>query len=236
MRLVDLSLTTPEENLALDEALFELCEDSGAPSLRFWEPPRVFVVLGYTNHAAAEVHLQECRARKIPVLRRLSGGGTVVQAPGVLNYTIALPLSGPLSTITGTNRFILERQQRALAPLVEGELAIRGQTDLALDGRKVSGNAQKRGRRAILFHGTFLLGLDLTLLEALLPMPSRQPDYRGGRAHGEFLQNLGLDAARVKEALRSAWQATPERHSIEPGQLERLINRHYGNPEWNSRR
>lgn len=236
MRLVDLSLISPEENLALDEALFELCEESAIPSLRFWEPSRVFVVLGYTNHAAAEVHLQECRTRHIPVLRRLSGGGTVVQAPGVLNYTLTLPLSGPLSTITGTNRYILERQQRALAPLVEGQLAIRGQTDLALEGRKISGNAQKRGRRAILFHGTFLLALDLTLVEALLPMPSRQPDYRGGRAHGEFLQNLGLDAARLKEALRANWQATPETHSIEPGQIEKLIRRHYGNPEWNSRR
>jgi lipoate-protein ligase A len=238
MRLLDHSMTTPEQNLALDEALFELCEDGGPPCLRFWEPDRAFVVLGYTNRAAAEVNLQECRARSIPVLRRMTGGGTVLQAPGVLNYNLVLPLppSGPLSTISGTNRYVLERMARALAPLLPTPLTVRGDTDLALEGRKVSGNAQRRGRRAIVFHGTFLLGLDLTLLEQLLPMPSREPDYRTGRSHEDFLQNLTLDAAAVKRALQTEWQAVEREHTIPQEHVKRLLTLRYANPQWNHRR
>jgi len=238
MRLVDHSMTTPEHNLALDEALFELCQEQGISCLRFWEPAGVFVVLGYTNRAGREVRLEKCRARSIPVLRRMTGGGTVLQAPGVLNYTLVLPLpgAGPLSTITGTNRYVLERHSRALAMLLPRPPLRQGDTDLAIDGRKVSGNAQKRGRGALLFHGTFLLTVDLTLVEELLPMPSHEPAYRSGRPHGDFLQNLSLEPARVKEALRTEWQADTAGQPIPAERLERLIRLHYGNPTWNFRR
>jgi len=238
MRLIDHSLPTPQENLAFDEALLERCEQDQIPRLRFWEPSGVFVVLGYANRAATEVDLGACRTRGIPVLRRISGGGTVLQAPGVLNYTLTFPLPqrGPLASITGTNRHILERHGEALSRLLNRPVERRGQTDLALDGRKVSGNAQKRAGRALLFHGTFLLALQLDLLDPLLPMPSRQPDYRAGRTHRAFLENLKLDAAAVKEALVTLWQAAPQRSSVDREQIKRLLKSRYANPAWNFRR
>ena len=56
MRLLDLTLAAPEENLACDEALLEEAEDgSNEETLRFWEPESFFVVLGYSRPAAAEV-------------------------------------------------------------------------------------------------------------------------------------------------------------------------------------
>ena len=108
----------------------------GPPCLRFWEPDRAFVVLGYTNRAAAEVNLQECRARSIPVLRRMTGGGTVLQAPGVLNYNLVLPLppSGPLSTIGGTNRYVLSEWPGHSLRCFPTPPTVRGDTDLALEG------------------------------------------------------------------------------------------------------
>ena len=55
MFLCDLTLPTPEENLACDEALLDLCEAGGAGELlRFWEPPSYFVVLGYANNLPLE--------------------------------------------------------------------------------------------------------------------------------------------------------------------------------------
>jgi lipoate-protein ligase A len=238
MHLIDYSLPTPQENLAFDEALLERCTQDQIPRLRFWEPPGVFVVLGYANRAATEVDLGACRARGIPVLRRISGGGTVLQAPGVLNYTLTFPISqhGPMATITGTNRHILERHGEALSRLLDRPVERRGQTDLALEGRKVSGNAQKRAGRALLFHGTFLLALPFDLLDPLLPMPSRQPDYRADRTHRAFLENLPLEPQAVKRALATLWQATPQIHSVERDEIDRLLKRRYANPAWNFRR
>ena len=238
MHLLDRTLESPAENLALDEALFELCEQEATPSLRFWEPGSVFVVVGYTNRIQREVNVDACRSRGVPVLRRLTGGGTVVQAPGVLNFTVVLPIppSGPLSSITGTNRYIMERHRKALQRLVTGSLTHQGDTDLALDGRKISGNAQKRGRRALIFHGTFLLALDTTLVEDLLRTPSREPDYRRGRSHGEFLSNLQLSTAELKAALQNEWQATELGRSIPDERVRELARMRYEDHSWNFRR
>src|SRR5690242_14068944 len=98
MKHLDLTLPSPAENLAADEALLDQCE-AGAEGeiLRFWEPREAFVVLGYANRAALEVDLPACQAHQIGVFRRCSGGGTVLQGPGCLNYSVILriPESGP---------------------------------------------------------------------------------------------------------------------------------------------
>src|ERR1039458_3609667 len=99
MRHLDLTIPSPAENLACDEALLDWCESgTGAECLRFWESPEPFVVVGYANKVETEVNVAACEARKIPILRRCSGGGTVAQGPGCLNYALILPITkdGPL--------------------------------------------------------------------------------------------------------------------------------------------
>ena len=89
MKGCDLTLPTPEENLACDEVLLDICEAGRLEGvLRFWEPAQHFVVLGYANRAAREANLEFCRSAGIRVLRRCSGGGAVLQGPGCLNYSL----------------------------------------------------------------------------------------------------------------------------------------------------
>ena len=164
---LDLTLPTPEENLACDEALLELC-DAGAvgPMLRFWEAAQYFVVIGYANQVATEVNRAFCEQQGIPVLRRCTGGGTVLQGPGCLNYSLLLPVDGPhpLRSISSTNDFIMRRHRDMLAALLRAPVEQQGHTDLAIGGLKFSGNAQRRRRHFLLFHGCFLLHLDIELV------------------------------------------------------------------------
>jgi lipoate-protein ligase A len=233
----DFTLPSPEENLACDEALLAGAEAGHTPAtLRFWMATRHFVVVGYGNDATREVELNFCRAEGIPVLRRCSGGGTVLQGPGVLNYALVLSAqSPPCDSITSTNRAIMERHRVALSHLTGRPVSIEGHTDLAIEGRKFSGNAQRRGRRFLLFHGSFLLDLDLKLMERALRMPSRQPDYRASRTHAAFVMNLHIPAARLKEKLQEAWEAQCAPLNFRRDELEKLIREKYGRPEWNSR-
>jgi lipoate-protein ligase A len=238
MKLLDLTLPTPQENLACDEALLDLCEDGPDDEiLRFWEPRQHFVVIGYSNKVHTEVNLQSCRARAVPVLRRPSGGGAVLQGPGCLNYALALKIHhpGPLTSISSANLFILQRHRRALARLLGRNVEIQGHTDLTVDGRKFSGNSQRRKRHALLFHGSFLLEMDLKLIEELLPMPSRQPDYRQHRPHSEFLTNLHVPASRIKEALRKAWNASAGLDQLPYDQIAALAKQKYCTDAWNFR-
>jgi lipoate-protein ligase A len=140
----------------------------------------------------------------VPVLRRFSGGGTVILGPGCLNYALALPLvSQPrLADVAASFQLLLGRIVTALAV---PRLAIEGRTDLTLDGRKVSGNAQRRGRRALLHHGTLLYDFDPALATRYLKEPARRPAYREERGHAAFMGNLPLDRERVRACLATAW-------------------------------
>ena len=235
MRLLDLTLPTPAENLACDEALLDACEAGGPEVLRFWEAQNYFVVVGYGNHVATEVEVEACRREGIPILRRCSGGGTVLQGPGCLNYAVVLRLesNSAWQTIPGANRVIMERNRAALESLLGRSVRVRGFTDLALGELKFSGNAQRRHRQALLFHGTFLLDFDLSLIQRLLPLPSKQPDYRQDRAHAQFVTNLNVPETDVKQALRLAWGATAT--LSEPPDFGRLLAEKYNRAEWNLR-
>src|SRR5438067_2221926 len=80
MQLLDLTLPTPAENLALDEALLEAAEagELTGDILRLWEMPQVAVILGRSSRASDEVDLAAAEAANVPVLRRSSGGAAVV--------------------------------------------------------------------------------------------------------------------------------------------------------------
>jgi len=236
MKLCDLTLPTPEENLACDEALLDLCEAGDSDEiLRLWALSRYFVVLGYANETATEVNLSACRELNIPVLRRCTGGGTVLQGPGVLNYSLIVRAddSGPFHSIAATNRFVLERHRDTLAKLIKAPVEWRGQTDLAIGGLKCAGNAQRRRRRFLLFHGSFLLHLDLGLLEKILPRPSHQPDYRRNRSHSDFLVNLNLPDHTLKAALSRTWNATAPLDRIPFDLITLRVREKYALDEWN---
>lgn len=238
MKYLDLTLPTPAENLALDEALLNQAEQGDCPEvLRFWSPAEYFVVLGYANRAAREVQLEACQAAGVPVLRRCSGGGTVLQGPGCLNYTLVLRIreDGPLAAITSANRWILEHHQHALSALLGQPVAIQGQTDLTLGEVKFSGNAQRRLRHHLLFHGTFLVGMNLARVEQFLPLPSRAPAYRAGRGHREFLTNLAVREADMKTTLRAVWKADEVFTDPPVTKARQLALEKYATAEWTFR-
>lgn len=235
MKVLDLTLPSPEENLACDEAILEACEGGlGEEKLRFWESKKTFAVVGYSNKVDVELNKANCRRDGVPILRRVSGGGTVLQGPGCLNYALILEIkkNPELSTVTGANRFIMKRNQEALGRLLNNEVTVEGHTDLALNGLKFSGNSQRRKRKFLLFHGTFLLDFDLAAVEKYLHMPSKEPDYRRNRSHKKFLTNLRIPATKIKFALKETWSADGL-SDFKPSAIQKLIDENYSRLEWN---
>jgi lipoate---protein ligase len=202
----DISLSAPE-HLAREWEMFRAVE-SGASDGQFatWETPRPAVVLGRNSALEQWVDEDACRRDGIDVLRRCSGGGAVVLGHGCVNYAVAVPVvSRPeLLEVEASLRFVLRHIVDALG--LPG-LQTAGQSDLAVGGRKVSGNAQRRGRRALLQHGTLLYGFDAQLALAYLREPPRQPAYRQRRRHDEFLANLPIARGVAERALALACTA-----------------------------
>ncbi len=259
MRTLDLTLETSTENLALDEALLDEAECAGEPleTLRLWEPAEPMVVVGRSSRIDDEVRLDVCRKRRIPVLRRTSGGAAIVTGPGCLMYAVVLSFQRrpSLRMIDHAHAFVLGKLVSALRPHVP-EVGCRGTSDLALGDLatgelatgdlalgdlatgdlKFSGNSIRSKRDHLLYHGTLLYDFSLQLIEDCLRTPPRQPDYRGGRPHAKFVANLPLSSSVIRRAVIQAFDATEPTLDWPRQRTADLVATRYGRQEWHEHR
>ena len=236
MKILDLTFFSPADNLSCDEALLDESEMAdGEEILRFWEPQKYFVVLGFSNAWKEELLPSAQQSKTVPIFRRCSGGGAVLQGPGCLNYSLILKIkeSDASRNIRATNEYVMERHRGALEALTGKKIAVQGHTDLTLGGLKFSGNSQRRKRKRLLFHGTFLLSFDLSRMNGLLSIPEKQPAYRQNRNHSSFITNLGISAIRVKKAIKKIWDVKNPLETIPQNRIKQLSKERYSKKEWN---
>lgn len=235
MKFLELTFEEPAANLACDEALLEMMEADGsaADCLRVWQPKNPFVVLGHSRRLDSDVRAAACERDRIPILRRISGGGTVVQGSGCLNYSLILNAAARrIRNIGDTFHYVLARHCRLMQELGGVRARLEGISDLAVGGMKFSGNAQYRKSRFILVHGTFLVGFDLRLLETYLTVPDKQPAYRRERTHLKFVTNLRVDPAQLCDGLQDTWKANEIFREIPFARIDQLVRDRYDSNEW----
>jgi lipoate-protein ligase A len=215
MILFNHSYNTPKENLAIDEALLRLVDTGHYQEgiCRIWESMDHFVVLGLSKKIDDDVHLEACKRDGIPILKRCSGGGTVLQGPGCFNYGFILPMNYnlDLAGIGTTTSCILSMVQERLEPMIS-KTEQRGISDLVINNIKFSGNAQRRLKNAILFHGTILYDFDLSLISTYLKEPPIQPDYRKKRPHHQFIRNVSASHSALMGAFIAKTNDTMQIH------------------------
>jgi lipoate---protein ligase len=246
MQRLELTLATPAENLALDEALLDCAEEENPECefLRLWESPEPIVVVGRSTRVGQEVHLEACRERSIPVLRRSSGGAAIVAGPGCHMYALVLSYSlrPELKDIGRAHAFVLRRLAEHLNSLVSkhGKILCQGTSDLVFDDgqaakvlRKFSGNSLRAKRTHFLYHGTLLYNGDLTLINTCLRMPPRQPEYRDRRPHLDFLANLPVDRPALVGAIDRAWPTTGALDAWPRDRVAVLVNERFSQDQWN---
>jgi len=193
--------------LSADLNMLATAEHSALAAFRTWTIAHHAVVVGISVSIEEEIDELACKSLDIPILRRRSGGRSVVIGPGTLQYTFALPLalSPELASIGTTKAFCNRILTAALSVARPDTMLLEDSSgDLTLGGRKVAGLALKRRRRALLLHGTILAEADITLIDTVLKPPHSEPAYRHGRAHRDFLANLGpLDAKLLQSQVRA---------------------------------
>jgi lipoate---protein ligase len=238
MALLDRTLPTLNENLALDEVLLLAAEaGEGEEVVRFWEWPDRAVVLGAGGSITIDVNEAACAADGVPIHRRASGGGTVLLGRGCLLFSLVLAYdrAAELRDVNASYRWILGRLSEALRPLAPVQPA--GISDLAVDGLKVSGNAQQRKARHLLHHGSLLYAFGVAEVARYLNPPERAPAYRAGREHGAFVTNLPADVETLKRLVADAFGAKPgEVSESVMSRVPELIAERYGRADWVRRR
>jgi lipoate-protein ligase A len=156
--------TTPYFNIAAEE--FLLKHFSGDAFTLWRNEPAIIV--GKHQNTHAEIHLDVVQAQKIPVIRRLSGGGAVFHDLGNICFTF-VKTKQPNETCdfsTFTKPIIEVLQQLG----VKAEFS--GRNDLTIDDKKFSGNAEASWNNRVLHHGTLLFSSKLADLSQALRVHS----------------------------------------------------------------
>ena len=230
MLLKDISLSTPQENILYDDVLLYLAEQKKMDEvLRFWESPEYFIVLGRICKEHEDLCWPTIKEDRILVLRRSSGGGTVVQGPGCLNYTLVLSKDkAAIADLRKSYAYILGKVVEALS-LIGLKTTFLPISDIAMaeTQKKISGNAQKRGKNFILHHGTILYNFDLPKIERYLKMPKDMPDYRQRRSHLDFVANVHASRKSIQDAFKKVFAVRKEETQLsemEKTSLNQFLN------------
>lgn len=172
------------EQLQLEEALLRTRQDQWL-IVNEGSPPAI--VMGISGKSEECLAIDRVLQDAIPVIRRFSGGGTVVVDENTLFITWicqkeALPVElMPEPILRWTSAFYKK------AFCIPG-FQLQGH-DYAIGDLKVGGNAQYLRQHRWLHHTTFLWDYSSERMEYLL-MPKRQPEYRRQRPHHAFLARL----------------------------------------------
>lgn len=188
-----------------DELLLERCRRSGRPEVELYRPEGCVVVLGRGSRVELELNAETCRSDGARLRRRVGGGCAVVLDPGNLVVAVALPLTGMGGVRTafdGLTAWVIAGLARAGIEDVEKS----GSSDLSMDGRKVGGSCVYRAKGILFYSTTLLISPQTEMAERWLAHPPREPDYRAGRSHAEFMGSMdpGGDAETWLRRLRQA--------------------------------
>lgn len=182
MLLDILHLPTCAENLAYEEWYFAQFERE---TLRLWVNPRS-VVVGKHQNALSECHFHFCRTHHIPIVRRISGGGTVYHDPGNVNFSFFRWVQKEKMIDYDRSLNMIHKALQSLGYPVE----MNERHDLFLEGQKISGNAQHLKKGRSLHHGTLLYDADLDLLRSSIKRPSGVFEDKAVRSVRSPINNL----------------------------------------------
>lgn len=237
MIFIDRTQTNPYFNIAAEEYALKNIPHN---VFMLWinEPS---VIIGKHQVATAEANIIYTNSKNIPVIRRISGGGTVYHDKGNLNYSLII--KGERGQLVDYKKYA-GTIIRALAKFsITAEL--QGKSNLVIAGKKFSGNAEHVFHDRVLHHGTLLYNTSLDeLRKCIRPAHSNYNDT-SVRSVESTVTNLKphlpshidmdglrrLIAQQVKEDYKEAEDYRFSDHDI--AEINRLTENKYTSNEWN---
>ena len=190
-------LNTPLKN-------WPLYESQKSPIIfRFFESKTRAIVLSSSNKESEELNLEYCKQTNIPILRRRGGGGTVVLGPGCLILTFSFYAKDIFSNAKYFH-MINDLWINALSSELPVKLSQNGISDICYQEKKVAGTSIFRKKNLLVYQGSMLVEPDLSIIGNYLAHPSKEPEYRKGRPHKDFLtclKELGCQRSTKELAL-----------------------------------
>lgn len=174
LMVIDTGLRGARRNVALTAAMVEMHGRGRIPDmLRLYHYPRC-VLIGRSQSLEQALSVEDCRSRGLEIARRISGGGAVYMAPGILAWDLVVSRDG-----ASAPQALASRIAHALCTMlaVHGlQAQFRRPGDVMVAGRKVSGSAGLMEGRTLLHQGTLVLEADLVEMAAVLGLSTPAPE------------------------------------------------------------
>lgn len=149
-------------NIAMDEWLLKGLKIN-EPVFALWQNKNA-VIVGKHQNTFQEVNEEIVKEKNIEVVRRVTGGGAVYHDLGNLNFTFIIPVDSPKAV--DWKKFV-QPVVTALHKL-DIPVEITGRNDLVIEGKKISGNAQRYQNGYLIHHGTLMFDVDIETMVRVL--------------------------------------------------------------------
>ena len=260
-RLINTKQNNAAMNMAIDEAMLLTQKASIQPTLRFYGWLHPAFSFGYFQRISEEVDVAACDAHGIEIVRRMTGGGTVIHGWDV-TYTIIVPhdsglfpkdISAAYCAISDCLINGLQRLGIGVAHQIEKPIAGNApnicltnpaQYDTLINGKKIAGVSQRRNQTGVMYQG--YIALDLPTSDVLV-LASRQVGFDrvavGQSTAINQSRSTPVYRKQIEDAVAMGFEKTlgvqlveAELFSQELKTAESLAQTKYGSAEWNFRR
>ncbi|MBM3208393.1 MAG: lipoate--protein ligase family protein [Chlamydiae bacterium] len=144
------------------------------------------IVMGISGKAHELVDLDKAKKDSIPIIKRFSGGGTVIVDTNTIFVTFIFQKDS--FSFPAYPEKIMKWTEEIYKPVFPELFALR-ENDYTFDALKFGGNAQYIKKDRWLHHTSFLWDFENSNMDLLLH-PKKTPSYRDGRSHQDFLCKL----------------------------------------------
>ena len=173
-----------------------------------WQPDGTYIVLGRANNSESSVYFELAQRDGIKIVKRPSGGESVILTQNMIVFSMKIniiKLKKPRYIFDIINKHIIN----SLNKIGIENLNSRGISDISIFDKKILGSAMYLKNNILFYHAVLNVKEDVSLISKYLKHPGREPDYRAGRNHNDFVTSLAAEGYNIEipliiDAIRKA--------------------------------
>lgn len=183
-------------------------DPSDCGSIFLWQPDRNYIVLGRASNAETSLIKERVTNDGVKVVKRPSGGETVLLTPRMAVFAASMKFVSGMSTrqvFSMINKNLILK----LSGLGIDNLHSKGISDLSIGEKKIAGSSMYLNRGVLYYHAVLNISEEVSMISRYIKHPPREPDYRQGRSHEEFVTSLAKEGYKfdyydIKNAVSKA--------------------------------
>jgi len=188
------------------------------PQYLIWVPSKICIILGKSNNSESALKIAAVQKDNIPVFKRPSGGETVLLTEKMIVISAVLAQDG-ISNVKKYFRFFNDKIVKCLSTIGIENLSCKGISDIAINNLKILGSAIYQNKYIVFYHAVLNVAESKQLINKYLGHPEREPDYRQGRGHLEFITSLretnnNLSILMIKKIIEQEFDKMKQNYNL----------------------